>query len=97
MDMDAFAKGVRLFGSALATLQQVIALPDGSKKAEASAALERAEREFKTAEAEVADKLEYEICRSHFPPETMLSKDERNWQCPKCGNTMNRFEGMGVV
>lgn len=98
MDMDALAKGVGLFTSALAALKQGIALlPDGHKKAEAADALERAEREFKIAEAEAAGKLGYEICRNHFPPGIMVSKDERNWQCPQCGNTMDRFEGMGMV
>jgi hypothetical protein len=96
--MEALAKGIGLFGSALATLKQVIAtLPDSSKKAEAAADLERAERQFRAVEAETASKLEYELCRNHFPPEIMLSKDGRNWQCPKCGSTRDRLEGMAMV
>lgn len=87
MDIDALAKGVGLFSSALAALKQAIdLLPDSSKKVDAAAALERAEREFKIAEAEVARKLGYEVCRKHFPPEIMLSEDDKVWECPKCKN-----------
>jgi hypothetical protein len=88
MDIDSLAKGVGLFSSALATLKQIISLlPDNSKKAEAIAYLERAEREFKIAESEFATGLGYEICRQHFPPVIMLSKDDKNWDCPECHNT----------
>jgi hypothetical protein len=87
MDIDAVAKGVGLFGSAVVALKQAIELlPDSSKKAEAAAALERAEREFKLAEAETARNLGYEVCRKHFPPEIMLSEDDMVWKCPKCEN-----------
>jgi len=87
MDIDALAKGVSLFSSALTALKQAIdLLPDSSKKVDATAALERAEREFKLAEAEVAKKLGYEVCRKHFPPEIMLSENDEDWECPKCGN-----------
>jgi len=90
MEIDALAKGVGLFSSALNAIKQALALlPDSSKKADAAAALERAEREFKIAEAEVASKLKYEICRNHFPPEIMLSKDDLIWSCPACKNTKN--------
>ena len=87
MDIDALAKGVGLFSSALTALKQAIdLLPDGSKKTDAAAALERAEREFKIAEAETAKKLGYEVCRKHFPPEIMLSENDNDWECQKCGN-----------
>jgi len=90
MDVDALAKGVGLFSSALNAVKQALALlPDGSKKADAAVALERAEREFKIAEAEIANKLKYEICRDHFPPVIMLSKDDLIWMCPECKNTKN--------
>ena len=77
-----------LFSSALAALKQAKdLLPDGSKKAEAEAALERAEREFQLAEAETARQLGYQLCKKHFPPEIMLSEDEHLWECPQCCNT----------
>jgi hypothetical protein len=88
MDIDSLAKGIGLFSSALTTLKQMIALlPDNSKKEDAIAYLERAEREFKIAESESATNLGYQICRQHFPPVIMLSKDDKNWECPECHNT----------
>jgi len=87
MNVDALAKGVGLFGSALSALKQAIdLLPDSSRKTDAAAALERAEREFKVAEAEAAKKLGYELCRKHFPPEIMLlTEQEGHYKCPECG------------
>lgn len=97
MDIDALAKGVALFGSALSALKQAKdLLPDSPQKAEAAAALERAEREFKIAEAETATKLGYEICRKHFPPEIMLEEKEFIWVCPKCGNKVDATPGYVV-
>ncbi len=88
MDIDSFAKGIGLFSSALATIKQITnLLPDTSNKADLIAKLERAEREFKIAESESAANLGYEICRNHFPPVVMLSKDDKNWECSECHNT----------
>jgi len=98
MDIDALAKGIGLFTSALSALKQAIdLLPDSSKKADAAEALERAEREFKVAEAQVATKLGYEICRKHFPPEIMLSEDDMVWVCPQCGNKKDMGPYVGVI
>lgn len=98
MDIDALAKGIGVFGSALAALKQAVdLLPDSSTKEDAAAALRKAEREFKLAEAEVADKLGYEICRKHFPPEIMLSEDDMVWVCPECGNTKDNTPRVRVV
>jgi hypothetical protein len=88
MDIESLQKGIVLFNTALATLGRVAAhLPDTPDKEEAQAALKQAEREFKTAEAEAAAGLGYELCRNHFPPEVMLSPDDEIWKCPECGNT----------
>jgi hypothetical protein len=60
MDFDSFAKGIALFSSALAKLKQITdLLPDNSNKDDLIAKLERAEREFKIAEAESATSLGY--------------------------------------
>ncbi|MBD3256771.1 MAG: hypothetical protein GF383_16880 [Candidatus Lokiarchaeota archaeon] len=91
VDIDALTKGIGLFGSALSILERgVDLLPDGSRKAEAQIALQRAEREFKLAEAESATQLGYEICRKHFPPQVMLSEDDKVWTCPECGNEKDK-------
>jgi hypothetical protein len=87
MDIDSLAKGIGLISSALTTLKQMAnVLPNNSKKADVIANLEKAEREFKNAEAETATGLGYEICRQHFPPVIMLSKDDEIWECPECHN-----------
>ena len=87
MDIDALTKGVGLFSSALSALKQVIdLLPDNPRKTDAAAALERAEREFKVAEAEAAGKLGYPLCRRHFPPGIMLlAEQEGHYKCQECG------------
>jgi hypothetical protein len=87
MDIDTLSKGVGLFGSAIVALKQAIELiPNGSKRIDAIEALERAEQEFKLAEAKSAQKLGYEICRKHFPPIIMLEENENIWVCPQCNN-----------
>jgi hypothetical protein len=91
MDIDTLSKGIGLFSAALSALKQAInILPDSSNKADAEAAYEQAYRELKIAEAEVANKLKYEICRMHFPPEIMLSKDDKIWICPNCNNKKDK-------
>jgi hypothetical protein len=88
MDIEAFGKGIGLVGSTLKLLKQAVdLLPNNSKKADAIEILEKAERELKIAESESAAGLGYEICRAHFPPSIMLSKDDKNWECPECHNT----------
>jgi hypothetical protein len=98
MDVDALGKGIGLFTSALVALKQAIELlPDTPKKADAAAALQRAEREFKIAEAQAARKLGFEVCRNHFPPEIMLSPDNQNWKCPTCGNQTYTGPSFGIA
>jgi hypothetical protein len=106
MDIDALTKGMALINTTLTTLKSIIAaLPDNAKKTSAQAGLEQAEREFKIAEATAAKGLGYEICRNHFPPETMLSPDGGIWECPNChskrdttihihGNPMDNYKNI---
>ena len=87
MEMDTLLQGIAFFNAALSALKNAInLLPDNSHKADIEAAYEKACRELKIAEAEIADKLKYQICRAHFPPGIMLSKDNKNWECPDCKN-----------
>ena len=79
---------------AFATLSTVVAilkqakdlLPDGPKKRDIVEALEQAERQIKLAESQAAQGLDYQLCKNHFPPEIMLSSDNKHWKCPVCGN-----------
>jgi hypothetical protein len=61
-------------------------LPEGSKKNEVDEALQKAERQLKLAESQIAQGLKYAVCRNHFPPVIMLSPDDKNWKCPECRN-----------
>jgi hypothetical protein len=67
-------------------------LPKGKKKTEATAALIEAENQWKLVKATTMQSLGYEICRNHEMPEIMQSKDDLNWECPKCNN--KKFTGM---
>ena len=58
---------------------------------------ERAEREFKIAESETATGLGYKICHQHFPPVIILSKDDKNWECPECHNTKHSDDYNSVL
>jgi len=90
MDINSLATGIGLFSSTISAVRQAIELlPDSSKKQAAAEALEKAEHEFKIAEAQSAYDLGYLICKKHFPPEIILSADDINWECPKCGNKKN--------
>jgi hypothetical protein len=72
-------------------------LPDTPKKADAAETLQRAEMEFKIAKAETARKLGHELCHAHFPPEIMLSSDNKNWKCPTCGNQIGTRPSFGIA
>jgi hypothetical protein len=97
MDIGALTQGITLLGSAVDTIKKVIdTLPDNPRKEEAEVALEKAEDKFKTAQARIADELGYELCRQHFPPEVMLSADNKYWTCPECGND-REIKSAGIV
>jgi len=65
-------------------------LPDGPKKLEINSAIENAEKQLKIAESQTAQGMGYELCKNHFPPEIMLSKDNKIWKCPTCGNEIDK-------
>lgn len=91
MDIGSLAEGITFLNGALDTLKRARELmPDSSQKEDADIALAQAERRLKIAEGEVAGKLQYELCRNHFPPEVMLSSDDKMWACPNCGNKKDK-------
>lgn len=91
MDIGSLAQGIALFSNALTAIKQAIdLLPDNAQKIEAQGAYERAEREFKLAEAESAQNLGYRLCRRHFPPEVMLEMQKDVWKCTKCGDVYTK-------
>jgi hypothetical protein len=87
IDLNALKESLMSMASALTMLKQLIdSMPNGRKREEATAALKQAERQLKLAEAQTMQSLGYEMCRNHELPEIMLSKDDLNWECPKCNN-----------
>jgi len=64
-------------------------LPESDQKTEVEATLTQAEKQLKLAEVQIANDLQYELCRQHFPPEIMLSANNKLWKCPKCGNQVD--------
>jgi len=63
-------------------------LPDGDAKRSLEQRLEKAERESKLAEAQIAQALGYELCKCDFPPQIMRSLGYRElgetFECPRC-------------
>src|SRR5260370_25299843 len=93
-----------LFRSAIGLVKDAKGLlpTDDKSVATITAALEAAETSSRTAEAEVAKALGYELCKCQFPPTTMLTVGMLNgrpsskigpvFECPKCGfNTAHPF------
>ena len=88
MDAEALSRGLILFNTAFTLIQKVLSiLPDGREKAQAQAALDQAEAEFKIAEVKYGQTLGHEVCYAHWPSGIMLSSDRRIWECPICHST----------
>jgi len=93
MDLESIKQGLSALAMALATLKQAKdLLPDGANKKQISETVEQAERQIKIAEAQVAQGMGYVICRNHFPPEIMLSKDDILWKCPSCDSEIDKLK-----
>jgi hypothetical protein len=86
-DLGMLKEGLTSLGIAVGIYKQIKdSLPEGSKKNEVDEALQKAERQLKLAESQIAQGLKYEFCRNHFPPIIMLSANDKTWKCPECGN-----------
>jgi hypothetical protein len=87
MDFGMLQQGITAATAALSFIKQAKELlPKGPKKDQVDEALQSAERQLRLAESQIAQGLEHELCRNHFPPAIMLSPDDRNWKCPECTN-----------
>lgn len=87
VDVESIKQGLSAMGMVLSLFKQAKdLLPAGPKKDEIDEVLARTERELKLAESQVAHGLGYELCRNHWPPEIMRSKDDSHWTCPACPN-----------
>jgi hypothetical protein len=91
IDIETVKQTLGTIGIAISTLKQAKdLLPDGTKKTEISNTLEQAERQLKIAESQIAQNLGYELCKKYFPPEIMLSIDDKIWICPACENKKDK-------
>lgn len=91
MDIESIKQGLTAIGMVLTALKQAKdLLPENAKKQEINDAIVVAERQFKIAESKTAQGLGYELCRKHFPPEIMLSNDDKTWKCPNCDNEKDK-------
>jgi hypothetical protein len=87
LDIESIKQAISAFGTVLTVLKQAKdLLPDSFQKQEVVQAIESAERQLKIAESQTAHSLGYELCRKHYPPEVMLSADDKIWKCPACNN-----------
>ena len=87
MDIELFGKAVAAVHSTLALIKEAIDLLPSSQKAEAEAALARAERESRVAEAKASESLGHRICHGHWPCGIMVELEEKgHWKCPECGH-----------
>jgi hypothetical protein len=98
MDFETVKQGISMAVAALGFIKQAKELlPESSKKNEVDGALQEAERQLKLAESQIAQGLQYQFCRNHFPPAIMLSPDDRNWKCPECGNEKHPSNPVRVI
>ncbi|HYL31982.1 MAG TPA: hypothetical protein VEU53_02385 [Stellaceae bacterium] len=63
-------------------------LPDGTRKTIIES-LEKADREIKLGEIQIAQMLGYRLCHCTFPPQIMLGvgtnvRGQERFQCPRC-------------
>jgi len=85
-DLETLKQGITSLGGVIGLIKQVKdMLPQGQRE-EIDVALQKAERQLKLAESQIAQGLGYRLCKNHFPPAVMLSPDERHWTCPECGS-----------
>ena len=91
IDIDSIKQALSTLGTTLTLLKQAKdLLPENSQKQELNTAIESAERQLKIAESQTAQGMGYELCKNHFPPEIMLSTDNKIWKCPTCGNEIDK-------
>lgn len=93
MNLPDIATALSLGKSALDILKQVKdLLPDGPKKEEATAKLEKAENDLQIAQAKTALELGYQLCECTFPPQIVLLKGGEK-RCPLCAVSYSSLVG----
>jgi hypothetical protein len=93
MDIAQLKDAFEMFYKVIASLKTFKDLLSGSKKEDAEKILRDAEKEFRLAEAKIAQELGYPICRCNWPPEIMRSigmgEYGDSFQCPACKRVLS--------
>ncbi len=81
------------------TLKEIIALLPEKDKKSLDSRLNLAERELRLSEAQLAQTLDYQLCKCTFPPQIMLLKEGSNYihQCSLCKREMNKKPSVPVT
>ncbi|MFN8432711.1 MAG: hypothetical protein U0V18_01760 [Anaerolineales bacterium] len=91
LDIETIKNTISAFGAALTVLKQAKdMLPESTQKQDLNIAIESAERQLKIAEIKTAQVMGHEICKNHWPSGIMFSSDNKKWECPICGNTIDK-------
>jgi len=89
MDLQNYLSGLTLAKSAVELASSAVGLiTDSTKREAAKTALEQSKRAFALAEIQVAEQLDYPLCRCEFPPVICTQGVNNLFICPKC-NTDN--------
>ncbi len=92
MELQGLISGIALAKSAVELASTAVDLiTDSTKREAAKTALEQSKRAFALAEAQIAEQLEYPLCRCEFPPVVCTRNPNDHYVCPNCGkdNTLH--------
>jgi hypothetical protein len=86
MEFQNLLSGLALAKSAVEIASSAVDLiADSTKREAARTALDQSKRAFALAEIQIAQQLDYPICRCEFPPLICTSDANHKFTCPKCG------------
>ncbi len=92
-DMKNVSDGISLLSSVLSTVKSVISILPKREKEETFQKLLESEEKLKTAEAQIAKGLGYELCKCTWPPQIMLHAGEEEYgerfRCSACSRTIS--------
>jgi len=97
MDITGFTNAVKFAKEAIELLRQAKdTMPSGPKKEAAERALAQADTNFRIAEAQAAQGLDYPICKCSWPPQIMTAVEPPyKFKCGKCGYTEDKTPHSG--
>lgn len=80
--------GLESVATAIQILKAGAKLLPNDQQQQTEQQISSAERQLRLAESQIAQGLDYDLCRCTFPPQIMLYNRQENANiCPSCGNT----------